>query len=57
MEKNNRNMYISRDFTKRPVTDFIKNVKPILNDNLIAEEVYNDMGYCVGWNIKTLVNK
>lgn len=50
-------MYISRDFTKRPVTDFIKNVKPILNDNLIAEEVYNDMGYCVGWNIKTLVNK
>lgn len=49
-------MYISRDFTKRPATDFIMNVQPKLNDNLIAEEVYKN-GCCVGWNVKSLISK
>jgi hypothetical protein len=43
-------MFIQRDLTKRPVTDFVVNVKPKLNDKLIAEEVYNDR-LLVGWQI------
>jgi len=45
--------YISRDFLKRQVTDFITNVKPKLNGNLIATEVYENR-MLVGWKIENL---
>lgn len=47
-------MYIERDLSLRPVTDFIKNVKPKLNDNLIVEEIYKD-SLLIGWKIKNLI--
>lgn len=46
-------MYIERDFTLRPVTDFKKNVQPKLNESIIAEEVYKG-SMLIGWNIKNL---
>jgi hypothetical protein len=49
-------MYISRDFLKRPVTDFMTNIRPKLNDTLIAEEVYEG-NILVGWNIVELIKK
>lgn len=46
-------MYIARDLLMRPVTDFIKNVKPKLNDGLVVEEVYESK-LLVGWRIVKL---
>lgn len=49
-------MYINRDNSKHPVTDFISNVKPKLSDYKVAEEVYED-SMLVGWKIVDLIRR
>lgn len=48
-------MYIERDFTKRPVTDFKINVEKHITAEKVAEEVLNSSNILVGWRIVDLV--
>jgi hypothetical protein len=49
----NTMQYIERDLSKRPITDFLSNIKPKLNDSLVAEEVYKG-SLLIGWKIISL---
>ena len=43
-------MQIHRNEELTPVKDFILNVKPVLKDDSLAEEIY-DKGELIGWRI------
>jgi hypothetical protein len=46
-------MYIERDFSLKPIRDFIVNVQPKLYHKNIAEEVYKN-NELVGWKITNI---